>query len=281
MSSITLSVLGMYRIKPEILGPDNLLLPDGVDRDTLLPLILAESAELETAYPNPDLFATVCRAWSTARRPSWERMLLALTEEYNPLHNYDRQETEATEDHETHDQTDAQRGTVSREYAGSDTVERTGTDSNAKTGTEALKKTGTDSYSEEQTSSGNTTKQVTGYNASALADNDKSVTSGTGTGSSTNTHNTTDTTTHNTTDTTTHNTTDTTTHDTTDTETRNLTTSQDGGRDSRGSRTLHVAGNIGVTTSAQMLAGELDIRATDIYHIIMREFVRYFCLLVY
>lgn len=43
----------------------------------------------------------------------------------------------------------------------------------------------------------------------------------------------------------------------------------------------HIYGNIGVTTAAQMIQGELEIRRNDIYNIITNEFRRRFCLLVY
>lgn len=43
----------------------------------------------------------------------------------------------------------------------------------------------------------------------------------------------------------------------------------------------HLYGNIGVTTAAQMIDGELEIRKNDIYNIITNEFRRRFCLLVY
>ena len=45
--------------------------------------------------------------------------------------------------------------------------------------------------------------------------------------------------------------------------------------------TNHMYGNIGVTTAAQMIDGELEIRKNDIYNIITNEFRRRFCLLVY
>lgn len=45
--------------------------------------------------------------------------------------------------------------------------------------------------------------------------------------------------------------------------------------------TNHMYGNIGVTTSAQMLLGELEARKTDIYKIITDEFRKRFCLLIY
>lgn len=43
----------------------------------------------------------------------------------------------------------------------------------------------------------------------------------------------------------------------------------------------HLYGNIGVTTSAQMLDGELEIRKQDLISIIVREFKENFCIMVY
>lgn len=41
------------------------------------------------------------------------------------------------------------------------------------------------------------------------------------------------------------------------------------------------AGNIGVTTSQEMLEAELKVRKADIYHIIAQEFKQRFCVMVY
>lgn len=43
----------------------------------------------------------------------------------------------------------------------------------------------------------------------------------------------------------------------------------------------HIYGNVGVTTSAQMLEGELEIRKQDLISIIVREFKENFCIMVY
>ena len=45
--------------------------------------------------------------------------------------------------------------------------------------------------------------------------------------------------------------------------------------------TSHIHGNIGVTTSAQMLTGELEIRMYDIYTKITNEFCKRFCVCLY
>lgn len=221
MSDITLSILGMYNQDNEILDDHHLYLPEGVDRSTIIPLILSETAELEVLYPRPDTMKTVVKAWSFARLSAWERMLDALEEEYNPLHNYDRTEVETG----------------------------TNTGSEGETGTIQTAEDISDTGSNQ--TSATTTDQVTGYNSNTFADNNKQLASGSA--SSTNAM------------------------DRDETETRNLTHT----RNLAHARNLHIFGNIGIVTSAQMLTGELEVRATDIYRIIVDEFKQYFCLMIY
>lgn len=244
-NNITLSVMGMYNQDAEILDAAHFLLPEGVDRDTIIPLILAETAELEVLYPRPDTMKIVVKAWSYARLPSWERMLAALEEEYNPLHNYDRTEVETGSNTGTEGET----GTILKEEEISDTGTLTTAEDISDTGSNQTSAT--------------TTDQVTGYNTNTFSDNDKQIASGNA--SSTNARDRDETETRNL------------SRDRDETETRNLTHS----RNLAHSRNLHIFGNIGVTTSAQMLTGELEVRQADIYRIITDEFKRYFCLLIY
>ena len=57
--------------------------------------------------------------------------------------------------------------------------------------------------------------------------------------------------------------------------------SQDNKDAYKNKHTSHLWGNIGVTTSAQMLQGELDVRRFNIYSQIADIFVSEFCILVY
>ena len=126
MNDITLSVLGMYQQDETILNSTNFPLPEEVDRTVLLPLILSETAELEVVYPDPTTFKIVCKAWAAARASAWERIISALDAEYNPIHNYDRTETETIEDEENIDDTE----TIEDETSGSATGQVTGFNSN-------------------------------------------------------------------------------------------------------------------------------------------------------
>ena len=80
----------MYSWDPEIL--DGLTIPAGLNRDALKTKLLAETAELELLYQDPRIMKELIKTWAITMKQPWERMMMALSEEYNPLHNYDRTE---------------------------------------------------------------------------------------------------------------------------------------------------------------------------------------------
>lgn len=162
---------------------DDFQVPEGVDRQAAIDNILLECAELGLLYADPDVLKRRIQVWTTKQLPGWERIYRALTEEYNPLHNYDRHE-EWTE-------------------AG------------------------------EASAQGTNTNSVAGFNQSAgLADRDRS--------------------------------------------------DQDTSSKSSTSRQGHLYGNIGVTTSATMLAEELQVRAAhNMLDVILESFKQEFVILIY
>lgn len=83
----TMSILGLYRWDNTIL--DGLTLPTGMDKSVAVNNILAECAELEILYPDPDTFKTALAAWSAANFSVWDRAWKALQLEYNPIWNVD------------------------------------------------------------------------------------------------------------------------------------------------------------------------------------------------
>lgn len=261
MSDLTLSLLGIYNQDPTILDAQHLILPEDMDRDTLLPLVLSESAELELVYPEPSTLKTVMLAWSRARCPSWERMLTALDEEYDALHNYDRTETESIEDGLEED--------ISDTTTGSDTVTRSGSSDTTRSETETTAEDIEDTGS--STTSGTSTGQVTGFNSQSFADNDKTINAGTG--SSTGSRDRDQTVTVAGSDST----------ETEDTETgsRRGTAVRDRDQSYSRDRTLRAYGNIGTMTTQKMLREELEVRIMDIYRLVADELISYFCLRIY
>lgn len=277
MSTLTLSLLGMYNQDETILNSTNFVLPEDVDRSTLVPMLLTESAELEILYPAPEYFKVACKAWSTARCPSWEKMFEVLEEEYDPLHNYDRTETETG----STTGTDSITETETVDDVTSEDVRDTTADDITVTTAEDSRVTTAEDITD--TSSGTTsttaTGQVTGFNSNTFADNNKTLTSGTSSDTTARDRDQTETTDRDTTETT--------DRDTTVTRDRDVTfgrereTGRTGSSSGSHSRTLRTYGNIGVMTSQSMAREELELRKIDIYRLIVEEFIYYFCLRVY
>ena len=88
--SATLSVLGLYQYDDSIF--DDLVLPEGVDRELAINAILYDNAELEIIYPNPEWLQFLIGTWSQRELPIWNRILTAINKEYDPIENYNRKE---------------------------------------------------------------------------------------------------------------------------------------------------------------------------------------------
>lgn len=83
-----LSVMGMFEYDPDIFF-DNFNIPDDMDGDSLLYQLLAECAELELIYPEPQYFAYALGSWSSVMMDKWSRIHAVMTAEYNPIWNKD------------------------------------------------------------------------------------------------------------------------------------------------------------------------------------------------
>ena len=176
----TMSLLGLYNWDSTIL--DGLVVPDGVDRNTVINNLLRECAELEVIYPQPEALKFFISEWAKERLPVWTKLESTLHYDYNPINNYDRHE----------EWTDESSGNTS----------------------------------------GTSENQTAGYN-SAGADVPES---------------------------------------------RNTASSSASGRNKRVGRAY---GNIGVTTTQQMIEEERQVSKFDIDHIIINEFKKTFCLMIY
>ena len=183
----------------------NMVLPDGINKDTLTSNILLQGGEFEVQNADPFFIQGAIQIWSNVYQETFTRWVEALAIEYAPLENYDRHE----QWHDSLDGTGTSRSTGSVDNTTHDTVE--------------------------------TTKSA--YDSSSYQPYDKVETNGTS---------------------------DTDTTDSTDTTVDNDT-----------EHTGRIHGNIGVTTSQQMLTAELDLGYWNLYQRITQLFLQEFVIPVY
>ena len=183
---------------------------------------------------------------------SWKNAWDAMIAEYNPIHNYDRMENETIV--ETKEGTKNATDNVSGTNTG--TISKEGTD----TGSDTLTNKGTESNSGSSNNTDDNNNSIYGFNSVGGVNSDSSHSTNTGTDSNTLSIDTENKTTYNSTNTENKNNsnTETQTNNLQNTETReNSETTND---NNNVTRQLNVSGNIGVSTSQQMIESELKLR---------------------
>lgn len=247
MSSGWISVMGLYYADETIF--DDMVIPDGVDKDVVKDSILWETAELEVLLTNPDKFKWALSAWSKKRMATWERVWNVMQMQYDPLENYRRNE-ERTINRESQSSSEgAETGTIqdSGSVNKNESVESASSshEEYKPDNTETISKTGYDSGSLQ------TTDQVhrTGEDVTDLSVSNETLT----TGETTSTNN----------------------------QASNVQRSgQESGSDNTEERVL-AFGNIGTMTSQQMLMSEIEVAQVNMVEIIVDEFKDAFCIQVY
>lgn len=274
----------------------------------------------ESGSMTPTEETTLANLLITMYGNQWSRRWAAATAVYNPISNYDMTETETAADHSTGStsstltrtgtETTGKSGTETHTLSGSDTttrsgsetLTRTGTETNGKAGSETSAHSGTDTTSVSSSTSASTENDIYGFNSSMASPANSG--SGTNSGQSRTdlAHGDTVTTSYtNRSDTLTRNTTDKTEYanrqdststsgsdaltftDRSDTLTRN-TSDQTTGSDTHNgnsTRTLTRSGNIGVTTSAQMISGEIELWKWNFYESVFADVDKILTLGVY
>lgn len=199
----------------------NLTLPEGYDKTTFVNSLLLEHGEKCVLYTNPDFMKSAMAIWSDKWALELQRIYDALTAEYNPIWNYDRNE-KITE-------TDKPDNTVTRTHNNTDTQTNR---------YDVVTQQNIDSTSE---------NQISADNSSAYQPDNKNISNA---GKTTVGNDGT----------------------ITDAHTGTITDTEKGTR-SNIDRTGHIWGNIGVTTSTQMIESETLIRAKrNLYDIATRLF---------
>ena len=74
-------------------GLFNLLeLPDGIDKDVLVSLIMRECGEMQPLFTDADFMQHMIGEWGKQYAWTFEKWIKAMNIEYDPLYNYDRHE---------------------------------------------------------------------------------------------------------------------------------------------------------------------------------------------
>ena len=261
----TMSPLGLYRWDETIF--DLMQIPSELDKPTLIDNLLSETAELEVLYPNPVVFKNLVGVWSAKQIDVWNRLYATTQYEYNPIENYNRYET-GSEDGEgstTHSGTDTNAETTTRQYAEGGTEGEATTGQMAQGGRDTV--TGEDTKGHwtagfDSTASG----QDDGLVKQTRDQDDATTTTAygkteSGTGSKTTTFGKTES--YN------------------EQKTGNFTHGERIATTREGTHELHAHGNIGVTTTQQMIQQQREIDLFNLYDIIIEEFKMRFCILVY
>ena len=238
-----LSILGLYQYDQSLF--DELQLPADFtsdDRTTLINNLLMECAEFECVYPNFDFCKAAIGWWSKARLLVWEKLLASTKFVYNPIWNKDGEITETR----TKTYSDEKAGTVES------SKETTSSTEDGTASTRMLTVSTDDTTTENQTA---------GFNSSGYVNKDKSTVE------------------HEYGDTETGRVTRTVTDSGTEGGSTSETGTTSGEETEEYSRTEQ--GNIGVTTTQQMIKEEREVVQFEIDDYIVNDFKKQFCILVY
>lgn len=248
----TLTLMGMYRTRPDIL--DEFILPTEINRNVFTDNLLMVTGEMELLYTNPDFLKDAIAAWSRMELANWEWLLSTQHYEYNPIWNVDVKESTRDDRKETRNL----RGTNYETRNLSGTNNETRNLSGSDTGTVKNDKTGTDT----------TINYVSAYNdVSGNTQSNKQTTTYGNSNLETRNLNSTDTGTDN--------------FSSTDTGTDNYDSTDTGTIDHNDKLEFYKRGNQGTTTTQQMIREEQELAKINFDDYIIEEFKKRFCLLVY
>lgn len=222
-------------------------LPEGIDKDDLTDSILVDAGSYEVLYSDIDFLKAAIALWGRKHYRTFEKWIAALDIEYNPLENYDRQES-WNEGHRG-------QNTYSKSGSASGNTSEVGTDGNTHTYTNVK--------DEERASNKSVENQRTAFNESSYQPYEKAIESGgtdrTRTGSES----------------------DSGSHGKQGSASSSSSESGSGADSYLNTKSGRAHGNIGVTTSQQMLQSELDISRWNLIQQISDMFILDFTLPIF
>ena len=237
-----ISLWGLFEYTNETLF-DGIELTERLSKDLLITNIIDKHGQLDLWQQHPDIVKRKIKTFFLTNYDNFDKMAEALQAEYNPLENYDRYEN-TTENRDT-----ARTGQEEVQTEGSTTGEASST-----AHSEGGSQTDIGSY--------NTEHKVSADNESTYQPLNKDEVS-----ARTDTTQSTDETSAS--------------SETSGTASENVQRSSEDNTDDDFERESHIHGNIGVTTSQQMLESELEVRKFNIYDYIADLCASEFLLRVY
>ena len=163
-----LSLWGLYQYDNSIL--DGLIVPTGMDADTVKDNLLLETNAMSILYPDPAFLKQAITVWAAERKDVWDKLYATTVLQYDPIENFDR--TEDTEESQsglsvrkndqTRDRTSDAKSTDLRNQGGSNqrTDSQTAYNSNAFADTAKSESSGEDHVSSVGRSTGSENEAV-------------------------------------------------------------------------------------------------------------------------
>ena len=291
MATAKWTLMGMYNYDNTIFN--EMVLPTGIDADLFKSSLLIEKGEFEVLYPNPDFMKKAIKVWSAKWFRTFSEWLRGTQAQFNPIYNYDRYE-EGWDDNKKKyssvnnaDYSDKRTADMQDKHVLNTKDERTAdTEENrilntkdARTADLKDESTFNNADSTSQTKESTTEHKVAAYDSASYVPSSQDIVNNgeskvQHTGTVTNETTGTDTTAHSGTDATTTKGTDTTAH--TGSDTINTTGTDEtvhkgklsditGNEQNTNQHTAHLYGNIGVSTSASILAEFYQVAKWNLY----------------
>lgn len=299
------SLMGMYNHDNELLSTMNYPTTfTDADKDSFMYELFTETAEMEVLYNDPDIMKMLIGKWSKHRKPIWDHLIETTQYEYDPIANWDRNETVTETRERSGSESNSSDATIVDDgsdvltnnltHRDDDTITRTldtekgdtslRTDNLSETVSRTVTNSGTDTTTNSVNGfEGSATNTTVVHDISALQHGAKAVESATTTNSGTQGNSSTITETGTITDSIDREGRDTGTasRDLNNTRTEDRSGNSTHSDEETFTREYTGKGNIGTMTSQDMIKQEREIAMMDIIDIMIKEFKNRFLIQIY
>lgn len=288
-----LSILGLYQFDNTLF--DEIVIPNEINKDVLIENILLDCAELEIVYPNSSVMKSAIGIWSKSRIKSWNDMKnVLIVENYRPFINLERKEKGY--DLETRNLNTKETESLNSTTSGNSesTINSTTTENSESTTSENSESATKSSRTNNTTSSSNqdldstTTNKVSAFNSSAFENKEQSIVDSTTTNSGSATENESLNSTATNSGTKSQESNGEITNETTNESSDSSATTSSNNSNIDNTGTIrkdyehNFEGDSAMFTKQNIIEQEMEMRLKyDLYKIIIDEFKKKFCLLIY